>query len=139
MKDHEEASAILNIKITRSNKIIVLDQSHYIENILKKYNYFDPKHSCISHDPSLKLYKNICDAKRWSKYVNMICSLRYSINCIRHDIVYVVWLWCRFTSKPSIYHQHAVERVIRYLKRTMSLKLCHQSYLVVLEGCNDGD
>ena len=38
MKDLGEASVILGIKITRSLKGISLDQSHYIEKILKKYN-----------------------------------------------------------------------------------------------------
>ena len=37
MKDLGEASVILGIKITRSDKGLSLDQSHYIEKILKKY------------------------------------------------------------------------------------------------------
>ena len=42
MKDLGEADVILGIKITRSDKGISLDQSHYVEKILK-YNYFDCK------------------------------------------------------------------------------------------------
>ncbi|KAI5388393.1 hypothetical protein KIW84_074186 [Lathyrus oleraceus] len=41
MKYLGEASVTLDIKITRSEQGISLDQSHYVEKILKKYNYFD--------------------------------------------------------------------------------------------------
>ena len=58
MKDLEEANVILGIKITRSKKEIFLDQSHYIEKILKKYNYFDSKPTCTSYNPSIKLFKD---------------------------------------------------------------------------------
>lgn len=37
-KDLEEASVILGIKITRSKKGITLDQSHYADKIINKYN-----------------------------------------------------------------------------------------------------
>ena len=46
MKDLGEASVILGINITRSEKGLALDQSHYIEKILKKYNYFNYKLAC---------------------------------------------------------------------------------------------
>ena len=52
IKDLGEASVILGIKITRSKHGISLDQSHYIEKILKKYNYFDCKPACTPNDPS---------------------------------------------------------------------------------------
>ena len=38
MKGLGEAKVILKIKITRFEKGISLDQSHYIEKFLKKYN-----------------------------------------------------------------------------------------------------
>ena len=41
MKDLGEANVILGMKITRMTNGIFLDQSHYIEKILKKYKYFD--------------------------------------------------------------------------------------------------
>ena len=64
IKDLGEAKVILGINITRSEKGISLDQSHYIEKILKKYNYFDYKPACTPYDPSLKLFKNTNDSVR---------------------------------------------------------------------------
>jgi len=58
MKELREASVILGIKITRLKEGICLDQSHYIEKILKKYDYFDCKPASTPYDPSVKLFKN---------------------------------------------------------------------------------
>jgi len=56
MKDLEEVNVIMGIEITRSEKGISLDQSHYVEKILRKYNYFDCKPACTPYDPGEKNY-----------------------------------------------------------------------------------
>ena len=48
MKDLGEASFILGIKITKTSDGIFLDQSHYVEKILRKYNFHDHKKCCYS-------------------------------------------------------------------------------------------
>ena len=88
MKDLGEASVILGIKITRSENGISLDQSHYIEKILRKYNYFDCKPACTPSDPSVKLFKNTSDSVRQTEYASVIGSLRYATDCTRPDIAY---------------------------------------------------
>jgi hypothetical protein len=75
MKDLGEADVILGIKITRSEKGLSLDQSHYIEKILKKYNYFDCKPACTPFDPSVKLFKNTGDSVKQNEYASIIGSL----------------------------------------------------------------
>ncbi|RZB91539.1 Retrovirus-related Pol polyprotein from transposon TNT 1-94 [Glycine soja] len=139
MKDLGEASVILGIKITRSKEGISLDQSHYIEKILKKYDYFDSKPASTSYDPSVKLFKNTGEGIRQTEYASIIGSLRYATDCTRPDIAYVVGLLCRFTSRLSMEHWHAIERVMRYLKRTINLGLHYKRFLVILEGYNDAD
>ena len=98
MKDLGETSVILGIKITRSKEGISLDQSHYIEKILKKYDYFDCKPASTPYDPSVKLFKNTGEGIRQTEYASIIGSLRYATDCTRPDIAYVVRLLCRFTS-----------------------------------------
>ncbi|RZB86226.1 Retrovirus-related Pol polyprotein from transposon TNT 1-94 [Glycine soja] len=83
-------------KITRSKEGISLDQSHYIEKILKKYNYFDWKPASTPYDPSVKLFKNTGEGIRQTEYASIIGSLRYATDCTRLDIAYVVGLLCRF-------------------------------------------
>ncbi|XP_048229488.1 uncharacterized mitochondrial protein AtMg00810-like [Ricinus communis] len=129
IKDLEDANVFLGIKITRPDKGISLDQSHYIKKILKKYNYSYYKPACTPYDPSVKLFKNTGDSIRQSEYVSVIGSLRYVTDCTKVDIAFAVGLICRFTNKPRIEHWHTVKKVMRCLKRTMSLGL--------FEGYND--
>jgi len=89
MKDLGEADVILGIKITRSDKGISLDQSHYVEKILRKYNYFDCKPASTPYDPSVKLFKNTGNGVKQTEYASIIGSLRYATDCIRPDIAYV--------------------------------------------------
>ena len=86
MKDLGEADVILVIKIRRIKSRISLDQSHYIEKILKKYNYFDSKPTCTPYVSSIKLFKNNGDSVNQSAYASIIGSSRYAINCTRPDI-----------------------------------------------------
>ena len=44
MKDLGEANYILGMKITKTCDGIFLDQSHYVEKILRKYNFYNCKH-----------------------------------------------------------------------------------------------
>ncbi|KAL0554630.1 hypothetical protein IC582_008556 [Cucumis melo] len=138
MKDLGEADVILGIKITRTENGIFLDQSHYIEKILKKYNYFDSKPTCTPYDSSMKLFKNTGDSVNQTEYASIIGSLRYD-DCTRQDIAYVVGLLCRFTSRPSLEHWNAIERVMRYLKKTQNLGLHYNKFPAVLEGYSDAD
>ncbi|KAB2625296.1 polyprotein [Pyrus ussuriensis x Pyrus communis] len=88
MKDLGEASVILGLKITRFENGVSLDQSHYIEKVLRKYNYFDCKPACTPYDPSVKLFKNTGDSVKQSEYASIIGSLHYATNCTRPDISY---------------------------------------------------
>ena len=124
MKDLGEAKVTLGINITRSEEGISLDQSHYIEKILKKY-----KPACTPYDPSVKLFKNTGGSDRQTEYASIIGSLHYVTNCPRPDIACDVGVLCRFTGRPSIEHWHAIERVIRYLERMMNLRFIIRSFL----------
>jgi len=49
---------ILGIKLIKKNDRMVLTQSHYVEKLLKKFNYFDVKLVSTPYDLSIKLKKN---------------------------------------------------------------------------------
>ncbi|KAL0540374.1 hypothetical protein IC582_024611 [Cucumis melo] len=123
MKDLGEADVILGIKITRTENGISLDQSHYIEKILKKYNYFKSKPSCTPYDSNVKLFKNTSDSVNQFEYASIIGSLRYAADCTRH----------------SLEHWNAIERVMRYLTKNENLGLHYNKFLAVLEGYSDAD
>ncbi|KAK4397572.1 Retrovirus-related Pol polyprotein from transposon TNT 1-94 [Sesamum angolense] len=103
MKDLGEANFILGMKITKTGDGIFLDQSHYIDKILKKYNFIDCKHVTTPFDPSIHLFsvENDDDVINQKEYASLIGSLRYAIDCTRPDIAYAVGVLSRFTSKPD--------------------------------------
>ncbi|GJS62003.1 zinc finger, CCHC-type containing protein [Tanacetum coccineum] len=72
MKDPGEAEVILGIRIKRGNNSISISQSHYIEKILKKFNFVNCSPVCTLVDPTVK-----------------------------PDIAFVVGKLSRYTSTPS--------------------------------------
>ena len=139
MKDLGEANVILGMKISRTSNGIFVDQSHYIEKILKKYNYFDCKPASIPFDSNVHLFptKDENDIYNQKEYASIIGSLRYATDCTRLDIAYAVGVLARFTSKPNFEHWNAMTQLMRYLKRTMHYDLLYQRYPAVLEGYSD--
>jgi len=89
MKDLGENYVILGNKITRSEQGISLEQSHYVEKILRKYNYFDCKLARTPYNLNVKLFKNNKDGIRQTEYASIIDSLKYDNDCSRPDITYV--------------------------------------------------
>ncbi|GJU52058.1 zinc finger, CCHC-type containing protein [Tanacetum coccineum] len=87
MKDMGEVDVILGIKIKRENKGIVITQSHYIEEILKKFNCEDSSPVSTPMDPVEKLMLNIVG--RLSRFTsNHIISLA----CNNKGYSYASWI-----------------------------------------------
>ena len=62
MKDMGEEEVILGIRIKREHQGISISQSHYIEKVLKKFNYSDCSPVSTPFDPSMKLMSNTGEA-----------------------------------------------------------------------------
>ncbi|GKF61886.1 zinc finger, CCHC-type containing protein, partial [Tanacetum coccineum] len=58
MKDMGEVDVILSIRIKHESNRIAISQSHYIEKVLKKFNYFDYTPVSTPMDTSEKLMPN---------------------------------------------------------------------------------
>ncbi|GJZ01531.1 zinc finger, CCHC-type containing protein, partial [Tanacetum coccineum] len=59
MKDIGEADVILGIRIKHKSNRIAISQSHYIEKVLKKFNYFDCTSLSTPMDTSEKLMHDV--------------------------------------------------------------------------------
>nr|GEY55643.1 zinc finger, CCHC-type [Tanacetum cinerariifolium] len=55
----------------------------------------------------------------------------------RPDIAFVVGKLSTYTSNPSTLHWQAIQRVLKYLKKTIDYRLIYTGYLSVLEGYTD--
>nr|GEW10476.1 zinc finger, CCHC-type [Tanacetum cinerariifolium] len=100
MKDMREADVILGIRIKHESNGIVISQSHYIEKVLKKFNYSDCTPVSIPLDTCEKLMPNKGPT---------VSQLEY-------------------TSNPGTQHWQAIQRVLKYLKKTIDYRLVYSGY-----------
>ena len=121
----------LGMKITKTFDGIFLDQSHYVEKILRKYNFQDHKSVATPFDSSVHLFPMNNDDEIFNQkdYASIIDSLHYATNCTRLDIAYAVGVLSKFTRKSSRDHWLTIERVMRYLIGTKSYGLFYKKYL----------
>ncbi|KAL6210194.1 hypothetical protein ACLB2K_021131 [Fragaria x ananassa] len=139
MKDMGHADVILGIKLTITSNRLVLSQSHYVDNILEK---FDKDNSGVARTPidmTLHLSKNKGDSVSQLEYSRVIRSLMYLMSCTRPDIAYAVNKPSRYTSNPEAMHWQAIVRVLKYLRHTRGYGLHYTNYSAVLEGYSDAN
>ncbi|GKE13320.1 zinc finger, CCHC-type containing protein [Tanacetum coccineum] len=104
MKDINEVDTILGIKIKRHSEGYALNQCHYIDKIIDKFQHLDIEEANTPYKSSCKLVKNDGQAVAQIKYASAIGCLMYATYCNRPDIGYVVCKLSRYTSNPSQDH-----------------------------------
>ncbi|GKA20777.1 hypothetical protein Tco_0700766 [Tanacetum coccineum] len=132
-----EVDVILGIRIKHKSNGIEISQSHYIEKVLKKFNYFDFTLVSTPMDTSEKLMPNNGQAVSQLEYYRVIGFLMYVITFLKPDIAFDVGKLSRYTSNPGTQHWQAIQRVLEYLKKTMDYRLTYTGYPSVLEGYTD--
>ncbi|KAL0423271.1 UNVERIFIED_CONTAM: Retrovirus-related Pol polyprotein from transposon TNT 1-94 [Sesamum radiatum] len=138
MKDMDEADVILGIKLIRSIDGIAISQSHYVEKKLEKFGYQNSRIAKTPYDSSVALFKNESGVSVVQlRYSQIIGSLQYLANGTRPDISFSVSKLARYTSCPDKTHWGALDRVLRYLKGTVSLAIHYGRFPAVLEGYSD--
>nr|GEV37933.1 hypothetical protein [Tanacetum cinerariifolium] len=90
MKDMGEAYVILGIRIKHESNGIAISQSHYIEKVLKKFNYFDCTPVSTPLDTCEKLMPNRGLAVSQLEYSRVLGCLMYAMTCTRPNIAFVV-------------------------------------------------
>ena len=73
------------------------------------------------------------------KYSQVIGFLNYNANRTKPDIAYAVGRLSRYTSNLNNFHRDVLERIMRYLKDTISHELFYGGYPFVLKGYSDAD
>ena len=139
MKDLGEADVSLNIKLVKDESWITLLQSHYVEKVLSQFGFMDSKPSPTPYDPSVTLRKNKKIGGDHLRYSQIIGSLMYLASATRPDISFAVSKLSRYMSNPGDDHWHALKRVLRYLKGTMSFEIHYSRHPAVLEGYSDSN
>ncbi|GJY98353.1 zinc finger, CCHC-type containing protein [Tanacetum coccineum] len=102
MKDMGEADVILGIRIKHESNGISFYQSHYIEEVLKKFNYFECTPVSTPMDTSEKLIPNSGQAVSQLEYSRVIGCLMYVMTYTRPDIAFDMGKLSRYTSNPVL-------------------------------------
>ena len=114
-------------------------QTHYVEKVLNRFGYSDCIPAPTPYDPSIILRKNRRILRDQLRYSQIIGSLMYLASATRLDISFAVSKLSRFVSNPGDTHWSALERVLRYLKGTMTYGIHFTGYPRVLEGYCDAN
>nr|GEY44513.1 zinc finger, CCHC-type [Tanacetum cinerariifolium] len=123
MKDIGEADFILGMRIKHESNEITISQSHSVEKILNKFNYFDCTPVSTPMDTSKKLMPNNGQAISQLEYSKVIVCLMYAMTCTSPDISFAIGKLIRYTSNLGTQHWQAIQRVLKYLKKTMDYRL----------------
>ena len=130
MKDLGEAAYILGIKIyrDRSQRLLGLSQSGYIDKVLKRFSMQDSKRGFLPMSHGIKLSRSQCltmkdERENMDKipYASAIGSIMYAMICTRPDVFYALSMTSRFQSDPGECHWIEIKNILKYLRRTKDI------------------
>lgn len=134
MKDMNELKNFLGICIERdmSKGTLHFHQKPYLMNVLKRFGMENCNGIGTPMERQLKLPKSNENVTTTMPYRELIGCLMYAMITSRPDISAAVNYFSQFQSCATDEHWKHLKRILRYLKRTLDLKL-------VYERDNDGD
>ena len=127
MTDLGEIQSYLGMRIVRDrgNRVIEIDQSGYIQDILKRFNMTDANtHSTplpSGADVHLVKYSGQASSSDIKHYQSFIGSLLYIQIGTRPDIAFAVSRLAQYASNPSPQHLKLAQYVLSYLAGTKDM------------------
>ena len=127
MTDMGEVTSYLSIRIRRDRrrKCIYLDQTQYIEDMLKKFGIENCAPIGTPMDVNVRLSKEMCPQTQDEveemaniPYQSAVGSLMYLMLATRPDITYAIGVVSKFNSNYGRQHWQAIKRIFHYLQYT---------------------
>ena len=115
--DLGEPAKIIGIEITWSETSIRISQEKYIESVLKREKMLHANPVATPLDPNTVLKPNPegNEGSRSNAYARLLGELQYIANATRPDIAFAVNRLASYTANPTLEHQGALKRILRYL------------------------
>lgn len=104
---------------------IFIHQSNYAEKVLKRFNFDNCNGISTPSDPNQPLHNFEESELSDYPYRNLIGSLMYLAIGTRPDIAHAVSVASRFLEKPTIVHERAAKRILRYIRKTINFGLLY--------------
>lgn len=127
MKDLGELRCFLGIKIDRTKDGLILNQTTYLKNILKRFNMEDCKGSKTPMEvkPCLEVDSSECIIEL-KPYRELIGCFLYVMLNTRPDLSAAVNYFSRFQSNATMVHWNGVKRILRYIQDTIDISLFYK-------------
>nr|GFB60966.1 retrovirus-related Pol polyprotein from transposon TNT 1-94 [Tanacetum cinerariifolium] len=118
-----EMAFFLGLQVNQSPSGIFINQSNYVQEILKKYrlNTCDIIGTLMDIKDKLDL-DQIGTPVDATKYRSMIGALMY-LTSSRPDIIHATCVYARYQAHPTEKHLKEVKRIFRYLRGTVNMGL----------------
>jgi hypothetical protein len=148
MTDLGEVHYCLGIQIIRdrSKGVIEINQSKYVEDVLKRFNMENSKPAATPMQAGVRLTKGMSPSTEEEiqemediPYQSAIGSLMYAMLGTRPDLSYAVGALSQYSSKPGKEHWRAVKWTLRYLKGSIGYRLQYRRNGGPLQGYSDAD
>jgi hypothetical protein len=118
--DMGEPTKIVGIEITQSPGQISISQSKSVRSILERQGLADCNPVQMPLDPNVKIKENPDgkEGNRSNAFAQLLGELQFIANATRPDIAFAVNRLASYTANPSMEHQTALKRILRYLSGT---------------------
>jgi hypothetical protein len=139
MSDLDSCIYYLDMMISRNRRLrlLILNQSFYVEQMLRDHEMWDCKSLIILMNVSCRLIKisdeYIADKSLKINYQSIVRSLMYIMLKTRFDITYFILVISRYVFNLTQTHWQAVKRIFRYLRETYQMKLMFREALKSLK------
>jgi hypothetical protein len=144
MKDLGSISTVLGIRIRRDRvrKILWADQSHYVKDILKEFQYEDCKPLQVPTDgyecfQPVGANDTTCESP--ARYQRALGELNWLLRGTRAELAFVVHNLSQYCHSPCERHWKGIQQVFRYLQGAQSLTLRYEKDSKELLGYSDTD
>jgi hypothetical protein len=121
----------------RRLKSLFLNQSVYVEQMLRNHEMWNCKSLIIFMNVSCRLIKisdeYTADKSLRINYQSIVKSLMYIMLKTRFDITYFISMINRYVSNFTRIHWQAIKRIFRYLRETYQMKLMFRETLKFLK------
>lgn len=126
MKDLGPCQWVLGMRVTcdRLNRTISLCQDRYVGKILNEFQMKDCK--TASTPLPLNCLTAPVDSHSVSprfNYRRAVGLIKYLVQCTRPDLAFACSYLSQFLNNPSLTHEHQVQHVFQYLKKTFDFNL----------------
>lgn len=135
-----EVGCFLGLQIERNaDGSIFVHQSMYAEKVLNRFKFENCNGISTPSDPNQSLHDFVEAEPSNYQYRNLIGSLMYLAIGTRADLAYAVFVASRYLENPTVVHERAAKRILRYIKKTINFGILYTQNSLEIKAYSDAD